>query len=254
MHAVIGEFGLIARSCGFKTASDFLTPFIKLDLDEIAVCVIDTSAALSDRARQSRCWPMTAAWKQHVSSYETSVRVPVPFDARIPQFRLDALRFLALGFVKLVHQAAADSTATAIQFRRAVVGTCSLTVKDAGKQGGDGAAVTGIGNVLSSVMAGVLDLLRDPGVSHLDLIRLLKRSFKLAGTVTLCGLMKLLRLRHLLMPPPTQHRHLPAPLILAQVLAVFVIPPALPNSKIPGRGASTVSLSGLVACKAQAKP
>jgi hypothetical protein len=130
VHAVVGEFGFIARSCGFETASDLLTLFIELDLDEIAVCVLDTSAAFSDRAYHSRGWSVTAAWKQHVSSYEAGVRVPVPFVASIPQPRLDALRFLARGFVKLVYQAAADPTAAAVQFLRAVIGTRSLTVKN----------------------------------------------------------------------------------------------------------------------------
>jgi hypothetical protein len=178
VHAVLGESDFIARSCGFETASDLLTPFIKLDLDEIAVCFLDTSAAFSDRACHSRGWSVTAAWKQHASSYEASVRVPVPFFASIPQPRLDALRFLARGFVKLVYEAAADPTAAAVQIRRAVIETRSLTVKDVEKQGGDGAAVTGSDNVLSSVMAGVLDLLRDPGVAILDLIRLMKTAIE----------------------------------------------------------------------------
>jgi hypothetical protein len=61
VHVVVGELGFIARSCGFETASDLLTPFIKQDLDDVAVCVLDTSAAFSDRACHSRGWPVTAA-------------------------------------------------------------------------------------------------------------------------------------------------------------------------------------------------
>jgi hypothetical protein len=119
--AIVGEFGFIARSCGFEMASDLVTPFIKIELDEVAVCVLDTSAAFSDRACHSPGWSVTAAWKQHVSSYEASVRVPIPFVASIPQPRLDALRFLVRGFVKLVYQAASDPTATSVQFRRAII-------------------------------------------------------------------------------------------------------------------------------------